>query len=78
MVFSGGLTWADDTTQKVLSKELSKLRRIPFRPQQITDAYNSDNRFYISLPIRFALLHCFQTSNEDLFERSLQTVGNVW
>ncbi|KAL3988913.1 hypothetical protein ACER0C_013231 [Sarotherodon galilaeus] len=29
-----GLTWEDDTTQQVLSKELSKLRRIPYRPQQ--------------------------------------------
>lgn len=30
---SRGLTWEDDVTQRVLSKELSKLRRIPFRPK---------------------------------------------
>ncbi|XP_055084246.1 receptor-type tyrosine-protein phosphatase N2-like [Periophthalmus magnuspinnatus] len=30
---SRGLTWEDDITQKILSKELSKLRRIPLRPQ---------------------------------------------
>ncbi|KAM6920640.1 solute carrier organic anion transporter family member 5A1b [Lycodopsis pacificus] len=32
-----GLTWRDDATQQVLSKELSKLRRVPYRPQQNTD-----------------------------------------
>lgn len=30
---SRGLTWEDDTAQRVLSKELSKLRRIPLRAQ---------------------------------------------
>uniref|UniRef100_A0A8P4KMF0 Receptor-type tyrosine-protein phosphatase N2 n=1 Tax=Dicentrarchus labrax TaxID=13489 RepID=A0A8P4KMF0_DICLA len=39
-----GLTWEDDTTQQVLSKELSKLRRIPYRPQQNGAAYNTDSR----------------------------------
>ncbi|XP_040911140.1 receptor-type tyrosine-protein phosphatase N2-like [Toxotes jaculatrix] len=39
-----GLTWEDDTTQQVLSKELSKLRRIPYRPQQNAPAYNTDSR----------------------------------
>ncbi|XP_038573213.1 receptor-type tyrosine-protein phosphatase N2-like [Micropterus salmoides] len=34
-----GLTWEDDTTQQVLSKELSKLRRIPYRPQQNAPVY---------------------------------------
>ncbi|KAM4604706.1 receptor-type tyrosine-protein phosphatase N2-like [Polymixia lowei] len=29
-----GLTWEDDTTQQVLSKELSKLRRVPSRTQE--------------------------------------------
>lgn len=39
-----GLTWEDDTTQQVLSKELSKLRRIPYRAQQNGPAYNTDSR----------------------------------
>ncbi|XP_023281957.1 receptor-type tyrosine-protein phosphatase N2-like [Seriola lalandi dorsalis] len=39
-----GLTWEDDTTQQVLSKELSKLRRIPYRPQQNGPVYNADSR----------------------------------
>ncbi|KAM9323433.1 receptor-type tyrosine-protein phosphatase N2-like [Pholidichthys leucotaenia] len=38
-----GLTWEDDTTQRVLSKELSKLRRIPYRPQQTGPVYKQDN-----------------------------------
>lgn len=60
---SVGLTWEDDTTQKVLSKELSKLRRIPFRPQQNGPVYNTDSRFDTSLPISRSVLwwemsHC--------------------
>ncbi|XP_042353947.1 receptor-type tyrosine-protein phosphatase N2-like isoform X2 [Plectropomus leopardus] len=39
-----GLTWEDDTTQQFLSKELSKLRRIPYRPQQNGAAYNTNSR----------------------------------
>ncbi|XP_027144788.1 receptor-type tyrosine-protein phosphatase N2 [Larimichthys crocea] len=39
-----GLTWEDDTTQQVLSKELSKLRRTPYRPQQSGPVYSSDSR----------------------------------
>ncbi|XP_059200204.1 receptor-type tyrosine-protein phosphatase N2-like isoform X2 [Centropristis striata] len=39
-----GLTWEDDATQQVLSKELSKLRRIPFRSQQNGGGYNTDSR----------------------------------
>lgn len=39
-----GLTWDDETTQQVLSKELSKLRRIPYRPQQSGAVYDSDTR----------------------------------
>ncbi|XP_070700752.1 receptor-type tyrosine-protein phosphatase N2-like [Pempheris klunzingeri] len=39
-----GLTWEDDSTQQVLSKELSKLRRIPYRPQQSGSIYNTDSR----------------------------------
>lgn len=41
---SRGLTWEDDTTQRVLSKELSKLSRIPFRPQSGGAVYNTDSR----------------------------------
>ncbi|XP_053186790.1 E3 ubiquitin/ISG15 ligase TRIM25-like [Scomber japonicus] len=36
------LTWEDDTTQQVLSKELSKLRRIPYRLPQSGPIYKSD------------------------------------
>ncbi|KAM6919191.1 receptor-type tyrosine-protein phosphatase N2-like [Xenentodon cancila] len=39
-----GLTWEDDTTQRVLSKELSKLRRIPSRPQQKGPVYSTNSR----------------------------------
>ncbi|KAM4729115.1 receptor-type tyrosine-protein phosphatase N2-like [Anableps anableps] len=39
-----GLTWEHDTTQQVLSSELSKLRRIPYRPQQKGPIYNSNSR----------------------------------
>ncbi|XP_076601155.1 receptor-type tyrosine-protein phosphatase N2-like isoform X1 [Chaetodon auriga] len=39
-----GLTWEDDTAQQVLSKELSKLRRIPYRPQQDGSVYSTDSR----------------------------------
>ncbi|KAI4796953.1 hypothetical protein KUCAC02_026646 [Chaenocephalus aceratus] len=39
-----GLTWGDDTTQQVLSKELSKMRRVPFRTQQNGAVYNTDSR----------------------------------
>ncbi|XP_056149252.1 receptor-type tyrosine-protein phosphatase N2-like [Lampris incognitus] len=39
-----GLTWEDDTTQQVLSKELSKLRRIPYRPLEAEPVYNSNVR----------------------------------
>nr|XP_040028017.1 receptor-type tyrosine-protein phosphatase N2-like [Gasterosteus aculeatus aculeatus] len=39
-----GLTWGDDATQQVLSKELSKLRRIPYRPQQNGAVYNTNRR----------------------------------
>ncbi|XP_034078538.1 receptor-type tyrosine-protein phosphatase N2-like [Gymnodraco acuticeps] len=39
-----GLTWGDDTTQQVLSKELSKLRRVPFRTQQNGAVHNTDSR----------------------------------
>ncbi|XP_028449925.1 receptor-type tyrosine-protein phosphatase N2 isoform X2 [Perca flavescens] len=38
-----GLTWKDDTTQQVLSNELSKLRRVPYRPQNGA-VYNTDSR----------------------------------
>ncbi|KAM9349317.1 receptor-type tyrosine-protein phosphatase N2-like [Symphorus nematophorus] len=39
-----GLTWEDDTTQQVLANELSKLRRIPYRPQQSGPVYDTDSR----------------------------------
>lgn len=39
-----GLTWEDDTTQQVLSKELSKLRRIPYRSQQTGPFYTTESR----------------------------------
>ncbi|KAM4551303.1 receptor-type tyrosine-protein phosphatase N2-like [Odontesthes bonariensis] len=39
-----GLTWEDEATQQVLSKELSKLRRIPYRPQQKGPVYNPNTR----------------------------------
>uniref|UniRef100_A0A671Z1T7 Receptor-type tyrosine-protein phosphatase N2-like n=1 Tax=Sparus aurata TaxID=8175 RepID=A0A671Z1T7_SPAAU len=39
-----GLTWEDDTTQQVLAQELSKLRRIPYRPQQNGPVYAEDSR----------------------------------
>ncbi|XP_028284078.1 receptor-type tyrosine-protein phosphatase N2-like [Parambassis ranga] len=39
-----GLTWEDDATQQVLSKELSTLRRIPYRPQQKGPVYSSGSR----------------------------------
>ncbi|XP_014902379.1 receptor-type tyrosine-protein phosphatase N2 [Poecilia latipinna] len=39
-----GLTWEDDMTQQVLSSELSKLRRIPYRPQQKGPIYSSSSR----------------------------------
>ncbi|KAG7524450.1 receptor-type tyrosine-protein phosphatase N2-like [Solea senegalensis] len=39
-----GLTWEDEATQQVLSKELSKLRRVPFRPQQNGPAYDTEGR----------------------------------
>ncbi|KAM7400079.1 hypothetical protein PAMA_004670 [Pampus argenteus] len=39
-----GLTWEDDTTQQVLSKELSKLRRIPYRLPQNGPVYDTDSR----------------------------------
>lgn len=43
-ILSVGLTWEDDTTQQVLSKELSKLRRIPYRPQQTGSFYTTESR----------------------------------
>ncbi|XP_061587941.1 LOW QUALITY PROTEIN: receptor-type tyrosine-protein phosphatase N2-like [Cololabis saira] len=39
-----GLTWEDDATQRVLSKELSKLRRIPSRPPQKGPVYSASSR----------------------------------
>ncbi|KAF7647619.1 hypothetical protein LDENG_00169020 [Lucifuga dentata] len=39
-----GLTWEDDATQQVLSKELNKLRRIPYRPLQNRPVYGADSR----------------------------------
>ncbi|XP_037537333.1 receptor-type tyrosine-protein phosphatase N2 [Nematolebias whitei] len=39
-----GLTWEDDVTQHVLSKELSKLRRISYQPQQKGPVYNTNSR----------------------------------
>ncbi|XP_062413587.1 receptor-type tyrosine-protein phosphatase N2-like isoform X2 [Pungitius pungitius] len=39
-----GLTWEDEATQQVLSKEMSKLRRIPYRPQQDGAVYNTNRR----------------------------------
>ncbi|XP_013877488.1 solute carrier organic anion transporter family member 5A1b [Austrofundulus limnaeus] len=41
---SRGLTWEDDVTQQVLFKELSKLRRIPYQPQQKGPVYSSSSR----------------------------------
>lgn len=41
---SVGLTWEDDATQQVLLKELSKLRRVPYRPQQNGAVYDTDRR----------------------------------
>lgn len=39
-----GLTWEDDTTQQVLSKELSRLRKIPYKPPQNGPVYSTDSR----------------------------------
>ncbi|XP_029929442.1 receptor-type tyrosine-protein phosphatase N2-like [Myripristis murdjan] len=39
-----GLTWEDDATQQVLSKELSKLRRIPYRPLENGPIYSTNSR----------------------------------
>ncbi|XP_076005158.1 receptor-type tyrosine-protein phosphatase N2-like [Genypterus blacodes] len=39
-----GLTWEDDITQQVLSKELSKLRRTPYRPPQSGPAHSANGR----------------------------------
>ncbi|XP_047445765.1 receptor-type tyrosine-protein phosphatase N2-like [Mugil cephalus] len=39
-----GLTWEDDATQQVLATELSKLRRIPYKPQQNGPVYSTDSR----------------------------------
>lgn len=44
LMSSVGLTWEDDTTQQVLAQELSKLRRIPYRPQQNGPVYAEDSR----------------------------------
>lgn len=44
LFLSVGLTWEDDTTQQVLSKELSKLRSVPYRPQQSGPVYNTNSR----------------------------------
>ncbi|KAM9844971.1 solute carrier organic anion transporter family member 5A1b [Aulostomus maculatus] len=41
---NSGLTWEDETTQQVLSKELSKLRRIPHRLPQGRPVYDMDGR----------------------------------
>uniref|UniRef100_A0A3P9IK50 Protein tyrosine phosphatase receptor type N2 n=1 Tax=Oryzias latipes TaxID=8090 RepID=A0A3P9IK50_ORYLA len=40
-----GLTWEDETTQQVLSNELSKLKRIPYRPKQNGPVYNTNSRY---------------------------------
>lgn len=45
-----GLTWEDDTTQQVLAQELSKLRRIPYRPQQNGPVYAEDSRSDVYRP----------------------------
>lgn len=39
-----GLSWEDDTTQQVLAKELSKLRRIPYRPPPSGPIYTTASR----------------------------------
>ncbi|KAF3857845.1 hypothetical protein F7725_011046 [Dissostichus mawsoni] len=52
------LTWGDDTTQQVLSKELSKLRRVPFRTQQNGAVYNTDSRVK---PVQLELSRNLQT-----------------
>uniref|UniRef100_A0AAQ6A104 Protein tyrosine phosphatase receptor type N2 n=1 Tax=Amphiprion ocellaris TaxID=80972 RepID=A0AAQ6A104_AMPOC len=59
-----GLTWEDDATQQVLSKELSKLRRIPYRPQQNSPVYNADSRsdvypVYTFLPLNVCVCFVF-------------------
>ncbi|KAM3605357.1 uncharacterized protein V6R79_024416 [Siganus canaliculatus] len=43
-LFDRGLSWEDDTTQQVLSNELSKLRRSPHRPLQSGTAYSAEGR----------------------------------
>uniref|UniRef100_A0A3B5AE04 Receptor-type tyrosine-protein phosphatase N2-like n=1 Tax=Stegastes partitus TaxID=144197 RepID=A0A3B5AE04_9TELE len=53
-----GLTWEDDDTQQVLSKELSKLRRIPYRPQQNSPVYNADSRSDVYPVCTFLALQC--------------------
>lgn len=53
---SAGLTWEDDTTQEVLSSEMSKLRRIPFRPKQSGAVYTTDSRLEPSSAVRSSVL----------------------
>jgi len=47
LFLSAGLTWGDEATQQVLSQELSKLRRIPYRPQQKGPVYDSNTRSHV-------------------------------
>lgn len=53
----GGLTWDDETTQKVLSNEMSKLRRMPMRTLQNGPGhgYDTPGRWETSSPLAFAI-----------------------
>uniref|UniRef100_A0A3Q4GA60 Protein tyrosine phosphatase receptor type N2 n=1 Tax=Neolamprologus brichardi TaxID=32507 RepID=A0A3Q4GA60_NEOBR len=73
-----GLTWEDDTTQQVLSKELSKLRRIPYRPQQTGPFYTTESRSDVYLAqivfpriqtwsVQLEYLVCFNDNNFFVF-----------
>ncbi|KAM9790026.1 solute carrier organic anion transporter family member 5A1b [Neosynchiropus ocellatus] len=46
-----GLTWRDDTTQQVLSQELSKLRRVSHRLPQNRPVYRTDSRLVAMDPV---------------------------
>lgn len=61
MSLVAGLTWDDETTQKVLTSELSKLRRIPIRTLQNGPGriYSTDGRLETSSPVTFTSYFAF-------------------
>ena len=78
MFLSAGLTWQDDTTQQVLSKELSKLRRLPYRPQQSGPVYNSNIRSDVPLlGSSLVLLCCSATMGHRILSDPYRLRQNV-